>query len=791
MSAPRSDAPPADLISASLRGLAQRLIVVAPQPIPALVEVRTEFKRSLAPVAPVEQKSSFSQLLKKITDGNSTEQEEQKFYQGFPYKDDDEKAVLAHHGELKKEEAKGSLSSGAKYYFLSKIEQHQFNRSDKAKTYLVHACLHERSYPLALMQRADEFWASRYGVFNIFVYANAEEAVKGYLKIIECGTTRPSYVRHAHLQLGIAHRIGEGAKQDDKEAYEHFSKAAYAGCATAQHHLGYSFEYGLGTYQSYYEAVKWYRRAVENKADCSEKTFQQLRALFDISLPYSYYTSPEQWSSFLIPPVNDCANTYYDLAFGLANWDKIPENLIPKLKERLKIITQYQVDSFARRVVPSWEKVKPWLNQLPAQEIERVLSAKTSIEEVTLRASSAELTETKEAERVSAISALPLPSALAFTLTQQQHSNKAEETAFSRTLKEVVSANSTKEYEFYNQFISYNFHLPKTKAILAQYHELKVKEIHNPLSASECLFLYFVESYYIKVESFKSEKYLLKAVELEYTLALIISADLFYEYGENLQKAAELYLKAATHTANPIYLQHTHRHLGIMHRDGRGISRDDEKAAKHFHKAAVAGCAIAQYYLALRFHHGQGVTQDIAEAAYWYRIVAESKHYSHIMVHKELGELLENYSPSQGLDVIYDIVLGLACYQLIGCSALQTKLILKVSELAAKDPDLFIRKVGFSWEMVRRYINSQTALTLNIDKRRERTLAEAAQAHEAKTPSRAAPVVAAPQSLTRGLTVSLTQVLSHNSCLHLPPRDAISSQREPARMIHVYSPRLL
>jgi TPR repeat protein len=63
--------------------------------------------------------------------------------------------------------------------------------------------------------------------------------------------------------------------------------------------------------------------------------------------------------------------------------------------------------------------------------------------------------------------------------------------------------------------------------------------------------------------------------------------------------------------------------LGWMYYNGEGVTQDYAEAAKWFRKAAESGLQIAQHNIAVMYESGMGVTQDYAEAAKWYRKAAE------------------------------------------------------------------------------------------------------------------------------------------------------------------------
>lgn len=66
--------------------------------------------------------------------------------------------------------------------------------------------------------------------------------------------------------------------------------------------------------------------------------------------------------------------------------------------------------------------------------------------------------------------------------------------------------------------------------------------------------------------------------------------------------------------------------VGLIHYTGRGVVRDDAKAAKWLRLAADQGEAAARFRLGLMYSEGHGVPQDHAEAAKWYRLAADQRH---------------------------------------------------------------------------------------------------------------------------------------------------------------------
>jgi TPR repeat protein len=63
--------------------------------------------------------------------------------------------------------------------------------------------------------------------------------------------------------------------------------------------------------------------------------------------------------------------------------------------------------------------------------------------------------------------------------------------------------------------------------------------------------------------------------------------------------------------------------LGSMYQKGQGVVEDYAEAARWYRKAADQGDTFAQWMLGTMYENGQGVGQDYAEAAHWYRKAAD------------------------------------------------------------------------------------------------------------------------------------------------------------------------
>jgi len=64
-------------------------------------------------------------------------------------------------------------------------------------------------------------------------------------------------------------------------------------------------------------------------------------------------------------------------------------------------------------------------------------------------------------------------------------------------------------------------------------------------------------------------------------------------------------------------------HLGLMYAGGQGVPQDLGEAARWYQHSAEQGFGKAQYNLGLMYTWGRGVPQDYTEAMKWYRLAAD------------------------------------------------------------------------------------------------------------------------------------------------------------------------
>ena len=83
--------------------------------------------------------------------------------------------------------------------------------------------------------------------------------------------------------------------------------------------------------------------------------------------------------------------------------------------------------------------------------------------------------------------------------------------------------------------------------------------------------------------------------------------------------------------------------LGVMYRNGQGVTQDYAEALRWYRKAAGQGNTKAQHNLGTMYNKGHGVRKDYVAAMKWYRKAADQGHAS------ARGNLGVMYSKGQGV----------------------------------------------------------------------------------------------------------------------------------------------
>ncbi len=84
------------------------------------------------------------------------------------------------------------------------------------------------------------------------------------------------------------------------------------------------------------------------------------------------------------------------------------------------------------------------------------------------------------------------------------------------------------------------------------------------------------------------------------------------------------YARAAEHWRTAADLGHARAQngLGVLYRDGLGVTRDPAEAARWFHASAARGYAFGMYNLGLLYRDGTGVMRSDVEAYKWFYLAS-------------------------------------------------------------------------------------------------------------------------------------------------------------------------
>ena len=66
--------------------------------------------------------------------------------------------------------------------------------------------------------------------------------------------------------------------------------------------------------------------------------------------------------------------------------------------------------------------------------------------------------------------------------------------------------------------------------------------------------------------------------------------------------------------------------LGVLYREGKGVSQNFREALRWFHLAAEQGYAGGQYNLGMMYENGRGVPKNYVQAHMWVALAAAQRH---------------------------------------------------------------------------------------------------------------------------------------------------------------------
>ena len=385
-------------------------------------------------------------------------------------------------------------------------------------------------------------------------------------------------------------------------AFEHFSEYAKMGNATAQLHLGYMYEEGLGVSQDNAKAVEWYRKAAEQghaTAQCNLGImYENGRGVSqDNAKAVEWYRkSAEQGNAFA-----QCKLGYmYGQGRGISQDYVKAVEWFRKSAEQGNAVAQYNLGIMyenGRGVSQDNAKAVEWYR--------------------------------KSAEQGDATAQCNLGYMYECGLGVSQDYAKAVEW-YRKSAEQGDADAQCKLGYMYGQGrgISQDY----VKAV-----EWYRKSAEQGDADAQCNLGYMYENGRgISQDNAKAVEWYRKSAEQEYAYAQY-NLGIMYENGRGVSqdyaKAVEWYRKSAEQGDADAQCN-----LGYMYINGLGVSEDYAKAAEWYRKSAEQGNAravewyrksaeqghaTAQYYLGYMYENGRGVSQDNAKAMEWFRKSAE------------------------------------------------------------------------------------------------------------------------------------------------------------------------
>ena len=349
-------------------------------------------------------------------------------------------------------------------------------------------------------------------------------------------------------------------------AFEHFSEYAKMGNATAQLHLGYMYEEGLGVSQDNAKAVEWYRKAAEQghaTAQCNLGImYENGRGVSqDNAKAVEWYRkSAEQGNAFA-----QCKLGYmYGQGRGISQDYVKAVEWFRKSAEQGNAVAQYNLGIMyenGRGVSQDNAKAVEWYRKSAEQGDATAQCNLGYMYECGLGVSQ-DYAKAAEWYRKSA---------------EQGHAVAQNNLGIMYENGRGISQDNAKAVEWYRKSA-------EQEDADAQYNLGKMYEYGRGVSQDYA----------------KAEEWYRKSAE------------------QGNARAVEWYRKSAEqgHATAQYY-------LGYMYENGRGVSQDNAKAMEWFRKSAEQGNTDAQYQLGYMYHNGIGVSKDHTKAAEWYSKAAK------------------------------------------------------------------------------------------------------------------------------------------------------------------------
>ena len=387
-----------------------------------------------------------------------------------------------------------------------------------------------------------------------------------------------SGIADAQFNLGVMHANGQGVAQDDKKAFEWYTKAAEQGHMTAQYNLGVMHSNGQGVAQDDEKAFEWYTKAARQEDSMAQNNlgfvYEHGRGVLqDDKAAFLWYTKAAEQGYSLAQS---------NLALAYENGRGVSQNT------KLAFIWyQRAAEQGDKRAEQVTGHAYYWGNGVAENKATGVGWL------------------LKAAEQGDVLS----QSTLGFAYYWGEGVKQDYVAAVKWDSKAAVTGNSDSQNRL---GLSYNHGegVARDYETAVEWHKKAAEQGHMTaqfnLGLSYKLGEGVAQDYETAVEWYK------KSAAQGYNGAQFYLG-LAYSFGEGIDQNHETAIEWYTKAAEQGHMTAQYN-LGVAYTNGQGVAQDDKKAFEWYTKASKQGHANAQNNLALLYDLGEGVEKDHQKA---------------------------------------------------------------------------------------------------------------------------------------------------------------------------------
>ena len=405
------------------------------------------------------------------------------------------------------------------------------------------------------------------------------QTVDEFKKMAKAGDIEALYM------LGVSYSSGfNGCKQDYKEAFKWYSKAAKKGHAGAQCSLGYAYLLGQGTKKDIDKAIDWFKKAAKQGYDMAQ--YELGNIYYDGFLVPKDRTEAEQW--------------YLKAAASGNNMACFTLGVIYEKTDKEKAIYYFKkaIDQNYAQYGTTDESAEKHLRELGVEY--------RPVQPTADKGDNSGKDKKTDGQKESTDSDDP------FTEFFNLFFWGGEKTTISDIKKNAENGDMKAQYSLGLRYAR-GQEVDKDYKKAAYWFEKAAQQGHS--DAQKLIGACYYNGEGVKKDLAKAVYWFKKAAEQGQAEAQCLIGTCYYN-GEGVKKdlaqAVYWYEKAAQQgQAEAQY------NLGVYYYNGQGVDKNITKATYWFEKAAEQGLAQAQYFIGLCYHNGYGVNKDDTKAIYW------------------------------------------------------------------------------------------------------------------------------------------------------------------------------